>query len=66
MITSLKVQFKLGKDNYSISLVNGVPTYWALTSNKKLGRFVASKVQDAPTVKKLEKVYAQMLKAVAN
>jgi len=66
MITSLKVQFKVEKSNFSISLVNGTPTYWALTPSKKLGRFIASKVQDAPTLKKLEKVYAKMTAAVAS
>jgi len=42
MITSLKVQFKLGKDNYSISLVNGVPTYWALFVAQSTGAALAT------------------------
>lgn len=61
----LKVQFKVGKDVFSISQVDDKVTYWVLTANKKLGRQVASKVVDPAQLKKLQSVYGKIQKAVA-
>ena len=60
----LKVQFKVDKDVFSISKVGEKVTYWELTPNKKLGRQVASKVEDAATLKKLQAVYGKIQKAL--
>lgn len=62
---SLKIQFKDGKDTFSISTVNGKTTYWVLKHNKNLGRKVASKVTDEKVTKKLEGVYNKIVKAVS-
>lgn len=61
----LKIQLKIGKNVYSISKVGDKVTYWSLATNKKLGRQVASKVEDAATLKKLQAVYAKIEKAAA-
>lgn len=61
----LKIQLKIGKNVYSISKVGDKVTYWSLASNKKLKRQVASKVEDAATLKKLQSVYAKIEKAAA-
>jgi len=59
----LKIQLKIGKNVYSISKVGDKVTYWALADNKKLGRQVASKVEDVATLKKLQGVFAKIEKA---
>ena len=60
----LKVQFNIGKDVFSISKVGEKVTFWGLTPNKKLGRQVASKVEDAATLKKLQAVFNKIEKAL--
>ncbi len=60
----LKLQFKVGKDVFSISKVGEKITYWELSPNKKLGRHVASKVEDPATLKKLQGVYGKIEKAL--
>ena len=60
----LKVQFKVGKDVFSISKVGEKVTFWELTPNKKLARQVASKVEDPATLKKLQGVFAKIEKAL--
>lgn len=59
----LKIQLKLGKTVYSISKVGEKVTYWVLAPNRKLGRQVASKVEDAATLKKLQSIYSKIEKA---
>lgn len=61
----LKVQFKVGKDVYSISKVGDKVTYWELTPNKKLGRQVASKVEDTAKLKKLQGIFGKIEKALS-
>lgn len=61
----LKIQLKLGKSVYSISKVGDKVTYWSLSANRKLGRQVASKVEDAATLKKLQGIYSKIEKAAA-
>lgn len=63
-ITNLKLQFKMGAGDFSVSVVDGTTVFSALNYNKNLGRFVASKVQDAPTLKKLEAVMGDFEKAI--
>jgi hypothetical protein len=62
---ALKIQIQLGKNVYSISKVDGKVTYWSLASNRKLGRQIASKVEDAATLKKLQGIYAKIEKAAS-
>lgn len=59
----LKIQLKIGKNVYSISKSGDKVTYWSLATNKKLNRQVASKVEDAATLKKLQSIYAKIEKA---
>lgn len=60
---SLKIQLKLGKDTVSISKVGDKVTYWLLIPNKKLGRSVATKLEDAAMLKKLQTIYTKIEKA---
>jgi len=60
----LKIQFSMGKKMFSISKVGDKVTYWELVPNKKLGRRVASKVEDAVTLKSLTSVYGKIEKAM--
>lgn len=64
MIDHCKLQFQMGKDTYSISKVGEKVTFWVLAPNKKLKRNVASKVTDEAQIKKLQRIYAKVEKAV--
>lgn len=61
----LKIQLQIGKNVYSISKIGEKVTFWSLAPNRKLKRQVASKVEDAATLKKLQGIYAKIEKAAS-